>query len=195
MKSRAELYRWLINKIAKSPIKDIDPETGEEAYYLENSARDKIWYKTQFPREKDHYRIDRANGIKEWYKGGVLHNEDGPAKIYPGGKEEYWYNGKKIEKQNKEKQDVPIIVGQNADGTWQYDEVNVLVDWSGTILYSLDDNSPIWAFDPRTLELMYQPKFRQAYEKKVPIAKIKDIEGGTIGMYEPAEHRTIRKWE
>ena len=32
---------------------------------------------------------------KFWYKDGLLHREDGPAVEHPGGKLEYWLNGRK----------------------------------------------------------------------------------------------------
>lgn len=48
--------------------------------------------------------ITDANGVQFWYKDGSLHNEEGPAVIYPDGTKEYWLNGIEVkEKTLKEK--------------------------------------------------------------------------------------------
>lgn len=39
--------------------------------------------------------ITGANGIKEWYLGGKLHREDGPAREYVYGTKEWYQHGKK----------------------------------------------------------------------------------------------------
>ena len=41
--------------------------------------------------------IESINGFKAWFKHNKLHNETGPAAIYPDGKKDYYINGFSIQ--------------------------------------------------------------------------------------------------
>jgi len=197
---KTQLFEYLV-KIAAFE-ETIDPETNERAFLRKNPAGDKIWYKTygDVINFRNHYRIDRATGKKEWYKEhrlhrdndepavifpngdkewrqeGRLHRKFGPARTKANGTEEYWYAGR--QKPKEEVQDVELVVGKNPDGSYKREEAEVIVDWTGTIMHSADDLSPIWVFDPETLELIRQPTLREAWENPPLMAKLKDIENG-----------------
>lgn len=47
----------------------------------------------------DHLHHFNINGVKETRLNNQLHNETGPARIYPDGTEEYYLYGKKISKE------------------------------------------------------------------------------------------------
>lgn len=43
--------------------------------------------------------IEWEDGYKEWYKEGLLHREDGPAREYPNGTK-YWYKNGLLHREN-----------------------------------------------------------------------------------------------
>lgn len=82
-----------------------NPETG-----------DKIWVDPltfKLDREDDLPTVERKNGTLEWISGGVLHRNDGPARITADGTLEYHLYGK-LGRYNDE----PAVI--KADGTIEY---------------------------------------------------------------------------
>jgi hypothetical protein len=54
-------------------------------------------------KKTDIRRITSPDGIIRYVKDGKLHNADGPAVIYPNGKEEYHLNGFQYSKEDYKK--------------------------------------------------------------------------------------------
>jgi hypothetical protein len=54
----------------------------------------KEWYKEGIPHREDGPAAEYSDGKKYWYKEGKRHRTDGPAAEYPDGRKEWWLEEK-----------------------------------------------------------------------------------------------------
>ncbi len=99
-------------------IECVIDKNGDKYYVLKNSNLDlsdknikevnddlkelnsKFYYKGKLIHREDGPAIDLDNGTKVWYKNGLKHREDGPAIEWKNGDKYYYINGTEISKKN-----------------------------------------------------------------------------------------------
>ncbi len=60
----------------------------------------KEWYKNGKLHREDGPAVERIDGTKVWYRKGKLHREDGPAIEYCKGNKEWWVNDKQYSEED-----------------------------------------------------------------------------------------------
>ena len=89
--------------------------------YIIDQIGNKSWFKGNVIHREDGPAYEGVNGLKVWYFDGLLHRDNGPA--YESGKHKAWYHHNE-----RHRLDGPAIEFENGDCEWWFDGKRILVE-------------------------------------------------------------------